>query len=195
MPPLPHPPPRPVSLELAVDLLNSWDVLESPPELIRDASVLEGWLRRLGYTAAADAVSPEDVPRLRAVRDRLRGAFEAAEEEEAVAILNGVVREWVAVPQLVRGVDGAWAFAHAVSPRTASEAVAPISALALLEVIREGGWNRFGVCDAAPCRCVYVDRSRNHTRRYCCELCADRMTQAAYRRRKKDAPAPGPAHD
>lgn len=182
---MPHPPPRPVALELAIDLVNSWDVLASPPELLRDEGVLERWLRRLGYAAAADAVSPDDVPRLRALRDRLRGAFEAGSEDEAVAILNDVVREFSAVPQLVRSGDGAWAFDHAVSARTATEAVAPTAALALLEVIRNDGWDRFGLCAAAPCCCAFVDRSRNRSRRYCCELCADRMSQAAYRRRKK----------
>ena len=59
----------------------------------------------------------------------------------------------------------------------------------VLEAIRAHGWDRFGICDALPCRCVFVDRSRNRSRRYCCDLCADRATQAAARaRRRGDSP-------
>jgi predicted RNA-binding Zn ribbon-like protein len=175
------------ALELAVDLVNSWDTMASPPELIRDEAIVERWLRRLGYPSAADAVAPVDVPRLRALRARLRAAFDAESDDEAVAILNEILRETGAVPQLVRGARGAWRFEHAVEPRTAADWIVPGAALALLEVIKEEGRDRFGLCAAAPCSCVYVDRSRNRSRRYCCDLCADRVSQAAYRRRKKQA--------
>jgi len=44
--------------------------------------------------------------------------------------------------------------------------------------------SRMGVCQAAPCNCVYIDRSRARTRRYCCDQCNDRASIAAYRRRQ-----------
>jgi predicted RNA-binding Zn ribbon-like protein len=50
-------------------------------------------------------------------------------------------------------------------------------------VIRHGA-ARLGTCQAAPCNCVYVDRSRARTRRYCCDQCNDRAAAAAYRSRK-----------
>jgi predicted RNA-binding Zn ribbon-like protein len=173
------------ALELAVDLVNSWDTMATPPELLRDEGIVERWLRRLGYEAAADVVTPADVPRLRELRGRLRRAFDAERDEEAVGVLNTILRDAQAVPQLVRRA-GEWQFEHALAPRTAADWVAPVAALALLEVIREDGRDRFGLCAAAPCCCVYVDRSRNRTRRYCCALCADRVSQAAYRRRKRE---------
>ena len=49
----------------------------------------------------------------------------------------------------------------------------------------DSGLTRFGRCLANPCRCVFVDRSRNRSRRYCCDLCADRANQAAARRRRR----------
>jgi predicted RNA-binding Zn ribbon-like protein len=173
------------ALELAVDLVNSWDTMASPPELIRDEDIVERWLRRLGYEDAANAVTPADVPRLRAVRGHLRAAFDAERDEEAVDVLNAVLRDAEAVPQLVRGTDGTWRFRHVLEPRAATDWVAPVAALALLEVIRDDGRDRFGLCAAAPCCCVYVDRSRNRSRRYCSDLCSDRVSQAAYRRRRK----------
>ena len=69
--------------------------------------------------------------------------------------------------------------------RDLADRLAPRVAAALLVAIQTEGWERFGVCDALPCRCVYLDRSRNRSRRYCCQLCADRIAAAAYRERSK----------
>src|ERR671931_1162711 len=76
-------------IALAVDLLNSWDELEPDPELLSPR-----WLRRYlefhGYEAAAAAVDDNSVPRGRELRERLRKAFDAGSEEEAVATLNAL---------------------------------------------------------------------------------------------------------
>ena len=44
---------------------------------------------------------------------------------------------------------------------------------------------RIGVCSAEGCDNVYVDTSRNASRRYCSNTCASRSTVAAYRARQK----------
>ena len=49
----------------------------------------------------------------------------------------------------------------------------------------EHGTGRLGVCGSDPCRCVFVDRTRAGTRKYCCTYCNDRFAARAYRRRKK----------
>lgn len=170
---------------LAIDLLNSWDEYDEPPELLSTR-----WLRRYlsfhGYETAAAAVTEADVPSARALRERLRRAFDASSEEEAVAVLNDVLAETGRPPQLDRDA-GRWAFRYGPPPEAGLAFLAPITALGLLDVIREHGLSRFGRCRAAPCRCVFVDRSRNRSRRYCCELCADRANQAASRRRRRAA--------
>lgn len=42
-----------------------------------------------------------------------------------------------------------------------------------------------GRCRAAACGRFYVDDSRNRTRRFCSNACANRTTVAAYRARRK----------
>src|SRR2546422_379626 len=175
---------------LAVDLLNSWDELDDPPELL---SVR--WLRRYlafhGFPAAAAGVGEPEVATARDLRERLRRGFDAASEEEAIEALNAVLRDYGAPPQLGRFGRG-WRFRHGPDEGPDLRFLAAPAALGLLDAIREHGLSRFGHCDAAPCRCVYVARSRNRSRRYCCELCADRANQAASRRRRRraeDAPA------
>jgi ABC-type dipeptide/oligopeptide/nickel transport system ATPase component len=69
--------------------------------------------------------------------------------------------------------------------RDLADRLAPRVAAALLVAVQTDGWERFGVCDALPCRCVYLDRSRNRSRRYCSQLCADRVAAAHYRDRVK----------
>jgi predicted RNA-binding Zn ribbon-like protein len=166
---------------IAVDLVNSWDEYDDPPELL-SARWLRRWLAWHGLEAAAEAVNEADVPRARELRDRLADAFDASSEAQAVATLNRLVAELGTPPQLEQAGEG-WVLRAWPGEDAGVDGAVARGAVGLLETIRDLGWDRFGRCDGAPCRCVYVDRSRNHSRRYCCQLCADRMAQAAYRAR------------
>jgi predicted RNA-binding Zn ribbon-like protein len=66
-----------------------------------------------------------------------------------------------------------------------ADSVASTTAMSLLEAIRDDGWERFGICAGAPCCCVFVDRSKNRSRRFCSDLCADRVAQALHRARRR----------
>ena len=172
------------SIALAVALVNTWDVLNDPPEILRDVERLQFVLRAFGLEEEAGRATEEDLEPIRRMRNRLRRAFEAGDEAAAVSELNDLARQSGAVPQLERE-NGGWAFRYGIGQRPLATQLAARSAVALLGVVEEGGWSRFGRCAASPCCCVYVDRSRNRSRRYCCDLCADRATQAAARRRRK----------
>jgi predicted RNA-binding Zn ribbon-like protein len=168
---------------LAVDLLNSWDELEPDPELL-GVRWLRFYLDFHGYGAAAAKVREPDVPVAKELRERLRQAFDATSEEEAVATLNGVLADYAGPPRLERTPKG-WRFRYGPDETAGIEFLAAPTAVALLEAIRDHGLSRFGRCSAHPCRCVFVDRSRNRSRRYCCDLCADRANQAAARDRRR----------
>jgi predicted RNA-binding Zn ribbon-like protein len=168
-------------VELAVYLLNTWDVLEEPPELLRDVEALRRFLARRGFDAEAKGVGSRELTAVRDLRSRLRTAFEAPDEETAVHRLNEVLGESRAVLEL-EGAHRAWRFRFA-GPLL--DVLAATTAWSLLETIRVDGWDRFGFCAAAPCCAAFVDRSRNRSRRYCSELCADRAAQAAHRRRRR----------
>src|SRR5919106_3756247 len=149
----------PVSdLDLALGLLNTWDEYEAEPELLRGPESLPRLLQRAGYEAASAHVTPADVEWTRVLRERLRQAWTATDEEDAVSALNGVLLDADSRPRLVRAGDGGWAFAFGPPPEDPSF-LAAVTAAALLDAVREHGWERFGVCDASPCRCVYLDRT------------------------------------
>ena len=164
---------------LAVDLVNTWDELEPDPELLRDAAALKRFLARHGYEAPR--LSSHDLAQARALRDALRAAFTARNEEAAVRELNGVLAGSAAKPQFQRSGEE-WGVRWV---GRVSDSIATATAMSLLEAIRDDGWDRFGICAGSPCCCVFVDRSRNRSRRYCCHYCADRATQAAARRRRR----------
>jgi predicted RNA-binding Zn ribbon-like protein len=172
------------SIALAVALANTWDVLDDPPEHLDDIQMLRLILRAFGLEEEAERATEGDLAPLRAMRDRLRKAFGANGEAAAVEELNSLAREAGAIPQLERK-NGGWTFRYGVGRRSLVDELTGRSSVALLGVIEEGGWRRFGRCAASPCCCVFVDRSRNRSRRYCCHWCADRATQAAARRRRK----------
>ena len=168
-------------VRMAVDLVNSWDTLEADPELMKDPATLQRFLARRGH--GEFRTTRRDVAEVRAVRGELRAAFEAESEADAVARLNAVLARSEAKPQLEQSEDG-WRVRWTGS---LVDTIASATAMSLLEAIRDDGFERFGLCAGAPCCCVYVDRSKNRSRRFCSGLCADRVAQALHRQRRKSA--------
>ena len=175
---------RGTGVALAVDLVNSWDELDEPPELLQDAGWLPRYLAFHGYRRAAATVRDEDVPAARLLRERLTQVFDAPSEAGAVRLLNGLAAETATPPRLERA-GGAWRFRYGPGEAEGMAFVAPLAVVGLLDAIRKDGFERFGRCAAAPCCCVYVDRTRNRSRRYCCEICANRAAQQASRARRR----------
>jgi predicted RNA-binding Zn ribbon-like protein len=177
-------------LALAVDLVNTWDDLHPEPDLIEGLVDVRTWLEHHGLKTAAAQVTEEDVDRARALRARFDRVFDASGEDEAAALLNELAREYGTAPQLERS-NGSWRARTWPDEREGLPAAAAYATAGLLEAFRELGWKRFGRCAGSPCRCAFVDRSRNRSRRYCCHYCADRVAQANYRARRGSAPPPG----
>jgi predicted RNA-binding Zn ribbon-like protein len=180
---------RGTRVAVAVDLVNTWDELEDEPDLIEGVRDVRTWLDWHGLHRAATQVRAADVDRVRALRTRFDRVFDAKDEGEAAALLNELALEYGTLPQLERA-NGGWRLRTWPDEGAGLPAVAAYATAGLLEALRDLGWSRFGRCAGSPCRCAFVDRSRNRSRRYCCNLCADRVAQAHYRERKKAAPRP-----
>ena len=176
-------------LALAIDLVNTWDELEPEPDLIEGLEDVRTWLEWHGLPNAAKALGEADVDRVRALRARFDRVFDADGEEEAASRLNELAREHGTPPVLERA-GKSWRLRSWPDESEGLPAVAAYATAGLLAAFQELGWARFGRCAGAPCRCAYVDRSRNRSRRYCCTLCADRVAQAQYRSRKREASRP-----
>jgi predicted RNA-binding Zn ribbon-like protein len=57
--------------------------------------------------------------------------------------------------------------------------------MGLATAVVDQGIERFGVCAAEDCRDVFLDTSRNRSRRHCSSTCSTRGNVAAYRKRQK----------
>lgn len=168
-------------LDLAVELINTYWVLASPPDKLTDIGVYQRILADAGEHALAGQLGPDDLGELLVLRSQLGALFAAGTVQAAVGILNPMLRETVTA-QLAPGNGTArWAPAAGQQGMTAlrSRLLAALAA----HLVRHGT-TRLGTCQAAPCNCVYMDHSRARTRRYCCDQCNDRAAAAAYRRRK-----------
>ena len=169
-------------LAFAVRLLNSWDELEPEPELLRGPDIAERFLRRHGFEDAAALSDEGELELLRELRERLRTAWDARSDTAAVRLLNELLAECEVQPRLERS-GRRWALRWDAPGLPASAFAQGLAASALLAEIAEHGRHRLGTCAGAPCRCAFVDHSKNRSRRYCCQQCADRVNQAAHRRR------------
>ena len=172
-------------LELALLLVNSLDLLEDPPDRLVDLTWLTGAVTRAGHPGLALELTRRDLPRLRALRDSLRPVFETEDVRVAAAQLNPLLEKARAVPLLVVDSDnGDPTLQVGVGLRGVAALEARLPA-ALASYVAEYGTARLGVCGSDPCRCVFVDRTRGSTRKYCCTYCNDRYAARAYRRRKR----------
>ena len=176
--------PKESGADLAVVIVNTWEPLPYPHEGLEDVDDLRIFLRAVGRPEAADAVADRDLVEFKDLRGRLRRVFEADDVAEAAAVLNTLATESGAVPRLAPSADG-WRLEFGPEHGSITSRLAATAAVALIEIVRAHGLTRFGTCAADPCTCAYVDRTKNRSKRYCCELCADRAAQRKSRARRR----------
>lgn len=127
-----------------------------------------------------------EVAEVHALRPRLHALW-TSDTDGAVTLVNALLREYQAVPQLVRH-DGWDYHIHATSPEApVAQRMAVEAAMAFVDVIRAGELDRLRVCAADDCQSVLVDLSKNRSRRFCDATCGNRVNVAAYRARRSGA--------
>ena len=90
-------------------------------------------------------------------------------------------------PYLARH-DGLDWHLHATAPDAPlAERIRVEIALALVDVIRSGEQCRLRVCEADDCEGLFVDLSRNGSKRFCSVRCGNRMNMIAFRERQAEA--------
>lgn len=123
-----------------------------------------------------------DLEAVRDLRSRLRAAFFATEDDEVIAILNALLSGAGARPEITNH-DGVWHVHYVPDGAPIARRLTAYAAMGLAMLIAELGRERLGICRADDCEDVFVDTSRNRSRRYCDDKCATRMNVAAYRAR------------
>jgi predicted RNA-binding Zn ribbon-like protein len=130
------------------------------------------------------ALSAADAGRATATAQLIRAVAVADTEGDVLAGLNELLA--LARPRpYATNHDGELHLHYARPEAPALEQLTTTVAMGLSQVVVQHGWQRLGVCSAEGCDDVYVDTSRNASRRYCSNTCASRSTVAAYRARQK----------
>jgi predicted RNA-binding Zn ribbon-like protein len=167
-----------LALQAAVALANSAE----PPDTLETVEELDAFFSGYGYTGRHEH-DAEELESVRRIRPRLRALF-TADRDDAVEIVNEMLREARALPQLARHGDFDWHL-HAVEPdRGLEERIMVETAMAMVDVIRMDEMSRFGICADDDCEALVLDLSRNRSRRFCSTACGNRNAVAAYRARQ-----------
>ena len=172
------------AVELAVDLVNTFNAWRKV-ENLTGTEALKSFLRDHRRTHAGP-ITGRDVAEVRALRARLRTAFEADDESAAANVINSLLSESGALPRLTDHDGSGWHL-HYTSPRVPlAQELGAVTAMGLAVVTSDGRWDRVHVCEGDACMDVFVDMSRNRSRRFCSpEVCGNRASVAAYRQRAK----------
>lgn len=174
------------SIALAVDLVNSMDPADGDDELT-DPAALETFLHEHKMSRIRRP-SRQDLGDVKALRSRLREVFDAPDQQVAVERLNALLAETGARPELTNHDGEPWHLHYTPSGTPLAPRIAADTAMALSVVIAEDGFDRLRLCEGDQCSDVFVDESKNRSRRYCSpNTCGNRASVAAFRARQRAA--------
>ena len=175
------------ALVLAADQVNSDDLTAvAALEAFLDKHLVEP--RRAATAADLDAVH--------ALRPRLRAVWQATDAdttEPLAELVNELLRNSGARPWLIDH-GGGWGWhLHVTDPDARLEhRIAAQASFAVADLVRLRETGRLRRCEAPDCDAVFVDLSKNRSRRYCdTGNCGNRQHVAAYRERRAGRGAGG----
>lgn len=166
------------AVELAIDLANAQ--LETSDGVRDFVHSHAEWFTG----GVSDEVTGREAAAIAKTAQLIRAVAEADAQDAVLERLNVLLG--IARPRpYATDHDGELHLHYAREDAPLVEQVTTTVAMGLSQVVVQHGWQRLGVCSAEGCDNVYVDTSRNASRRYCSNTCASRSTVAAYRARRR----------
>jgi len=168
------------ALVLAADLVNADDLV--------DVHALEMFLDKHDVTPRP-RISAGDLATVQVLRPRLREVWQVSGSGQTrvlAALINDLLNGSGARPRLTDH-GGGWGWhLHVTGPDAPMEdRLAAQAAFAFADLIRLREEDRLRCCEAPGCAAVFVDLSKNRSRRYCdTGNCGNRQHVAAYRKRR-----------
>jgi predicted RNA-binding Zn ribbon-like protein len=158
-------------------------------EQLADLDDVQAFADRYAFYGAPGV--PADVDRLRTYRDcldEIAAACEAGAVDTAIPKLNALLAKTGASPQIASH-HGRGPHIHVSRPDSPlADRMTAHFAMGLAWLVVAGQAGRIRSCESPTCNDVFVDLSRNRSRRYCSSrTCGNRLHVAAYRARKQSA--------
>ena len=106
--------------------------------------------------------------------------------DQAADAVNEMLAEHSAHPHLAKQ-DGRWRLHHHPTDAEPVPMWTAIAADALARLIGSDQAHQLGKCSADDCARLYLDRSKNRSRRFCSTPCQNRVKAATFRSRRRAA--------
>lgn len=174
-------------MTLVQNLINTYDLYLVQPEHLQTPNDLARFLTRNGIPVKD--VTEADLEAVRSLREHLRAGWNADHLAGALNILNPLLGQ-TPLQLEAQTADDQTVHLKLTPPEDSPlvQRVAVECALGIIAVLQHYGLDRMQACAAAPCQDVFIDTSRNKSKRFCSEQCANRYNIAAYRERHKNKP-------
>lgn len=171
-------------ISLAEDLINTYDTFLELPEHLLTPTDLRLFLEQHGV-ALSMSPTDEDLEVVRELREVLRTIWNAESPSLATKRLNRLFASLRATPRAEIEEEDKVRLTLLPEPQMPLiERLTLATALDIVQLLQIYGLERLHFCASEPCRDVFVDASRNRTRRFCSDRCANRYNVAAFRERK-----------
>lgn len=170
-------------VEIAVDLANTAPALSGGADEIMDAAALRTFAD--AHMLLGTKITEADLPAVRRIRARIIEALHGEDLELAAAVLNALIERAPAMPRMRRhdGID--WHIDWYVDGVEFPEHLAAQMAVGLMEHLVTAGFTRIGTCGAEDCRRLFLDQTRNRSKRFCDgRNCGGRTHARDFRRRQ-----------
>lgn len=168
-----------MALRAAAALANSE---HADPDALSTGQDLTDFVQTWGWTGTILGTAAE-LAAVREVRAQVRWLW-APDQTAAVARVNELLARANAVPQLVRHDEYDWHLHATPSDAPLATRMVVEAAMAVVDVIRAGEFDRLRVCAADDCDNVLIDLTKNRSRRFCDAGCGNRLNVAAFRARQ-----------
>lgn len=152
------------------------------PVTLSTPDELDAFFADYGYTGRHDGDQAE-VDAVLAIAPRLRALLTAG-RDEAARIVNAMLQDASALPQLRRHDGHDWHLHAVANDAPLAERIVVETAMAMIDVIRADEMSRLSVCADEACEGIVLDLSRNRSKRFCSVTCGNRNAVAAYRARQ-----------
>jgi len=170
------------ALTAVTDLVNTLP-RHDDPDTLTTLEDFDAFLAANPYSGAVRRDESE-FEAVRRIRPRLRELWDV-DRDGAVPLVNAMLRDGKALPQLVIHDGYDWHIHATSDDAPLATRILVEAAMAFVDVIRADEYDRVRVCSADDCDSVYIDYSRNGSKRYCdTGNCGNRMNVNAYRLRK-----------
>jgi predicted RNA-binding Zn ribbon-like protein len=185
-----------VVVQMAVALVNLLTEGEErgrtylPPAGAERAVQLNALFRAVGSPTAVNEAEASEFGDVAADLHTAFTAIAAGDIDDAAHQVNGMLKATGAHPELKRHDGETWHLHfHGADERSQVNGWAAGCATGLAIVLGSEHSDRLGVCTAPHCDRVYVDTSRNGSKRFCSTACQNRVKAATFREARREAVA------